>query len=46
MPGYFVASFPSMGFTGGPITASIVANLLSGIGQNLDIEPFSPDRFA
>ena len=34
-----------MGFTGGPITANIVANMLMGQGQNLDVRPFSPDRF-
>jgi sarcosine oxidase subunit beta len=45
MPGYFTASFPSMGFTAGPITASIVANMLVGVGQNLDVAPFSPNRF-
>jgi glycine/D-amino acid oxidase-like deaminating enzyme len=44
-PGHYVASFPSMGFTGGPIMASIVANMLLGQGQNLDVRPFSPDRF-
>jgi sarcosine oxidase subunit beta len=45
LPNYFVASFPGRGFTGGPITASVVANMLLGVGQNLDVKPFSPDRF-
>lgn len=45
VPGHYVASFPSMGFTGGPITASIVANMLMGHRQNFDVTPFSPDRF-
>jgi glycine/D-amino acid oxidase-like deaminating enzyme len=45
VPGHYVASFPSMGFTGGPITASIVANMLMGNRQNFDVTPFSPDRF-
>lgn len=45
IPGYFVASFPRMGFTGGPITARIVADLLLGAPQTVDISRFSPNRF-
>jgi sarcosine oxidase subunit beta len=44
-PGYFVASFPQMGFTGGPITAHIVANMLLGASQDIDTSKFTPDRF-
>jgi glycine/D-amino acid oxidase-like deaminating enzyme len=45
VPGYFVANFPLMGFTGGPITGRIVANMLMGKHQDLDIRPFSLSRF-
>ncbi len=45
VPGYFVASFPSRGFTGGPVTGRIVANMLLGKPQELDISPFSFRRF-
>jgi sarcosine oxidase, subunit beta len=45
VPGYFVANFPSRGFTGGPITARIVSNILMGRPQDLDISPFSIRRF-
>ena len=44
-PGYFVASFPRMGFTGGPISASVVANMILGRPQNIDVSAFSPARF-
>ena len=44
-PGYFVASFPRMGFTGGPISASIIANMILGRPQNIDVSAFSPTRF-
>ncbi len=45
IPGYYVASFPRMGFTGGPITGRIVADMLLGNDQELDIAPLSPNRF-
>ncbi|MCO5066279.1 MAG: FAD-binding oxidoreductase [Rhizobiaceae bacterium] len=45
MPGYFVASFPRMGFTGGPITARAMADTLLGQPLNVDLAPFSPARF-
>jgi sarcosine oxidase subunit beta len=44
-PGYFLASFPSRGFTGGPVTGRIVANMLLGKPQEVDISPFSLRRF-
>jgi sarcosine oxidase subunit beta len=43
--GYFIASFPSRGFTGGPVTGRIVANMLLGKPQEMDINPFSLRRF-
>jgi sarcosine oxidase subunit beta len=45
VPGYFVANFPRMGFTGGPVTARIVANMLLGKPQDLDVSPFACSRF-
>lgn len=45
VPGYFVASFPGKGFTAGPITADIIANLILGRSQAIDIKTFSPNRF-
>jgi sarcosine oxidase, subunit beta len=45
VPGYFVANFPGRGFTGGPVTGRIVANMLMGKPQDLDISPFSLRRF-
>jgi sarcosine oxidase, subunit beta len=45
IPGCFVANFPRMGFTGGPIAARIIANIILGRPQDLDIRPFSFNRF-
>jgi len=45
VPGYFVANFPGRGFTGGPITGRIIANMLMGKPPDLDINPFSLRRF-
>jgi len=45
VPGYFVANFPGRGFTGGPITGRIIANILMGKPHDLDISPFSLRRF-
>jgi glycine/D-amino acid oxidase-like deaminating enzyme len=45
VPGYFVGSFPGRGFTGGPITGRIIADMLLGKPQDLDIGPFSLRRF-
>jgi sarcosine oxidase subunit beta len=45
VPGCFVASFPGRGFTGGPVTGRIVANMLLGKPQQVDISPFSLRRF-
>lgn len=45
VPGYFVANFPGRGFTGGPVTGRIVANMLLGLPQPVDLAPFSLRRF-
>ena len=43
-PGFFINFFPWTGFTGGPITALILAKLAQGkpVPFDLDISPFSP----
>jgi sarcosine oxidase subunit beta len=45
MPGFFTAAFPWMGFTCGPITGRITAELLLGRDPGFDLSPFSVARF-
>lgn len=45
VPGFFVAMFPFLGFTGGPIMGSLVARLALGEDPGRDLSPFSPARF-
>jgi sarcosine oxidase subunit beta len=45
LPGFFVAMFPFLGFTGGPIMGSLVARLALGEDPGRDLAPFSPLRF-
>ncbi|MDW8398896.1 MAG: FAD-binding oxidoreductase [Acetobacteraceae bacterium] len=45
MPGLFAACFPWMGFTCGPVTGRITADLLLGRDPGFDLAPFSPARF-
>jgi sarcosine oxidase subunit beta len=45
IPGFFHAIFPWMGFTGGPVTARITADLLLGRDPGFDLAPFRADRF-
>jgi sarcosine oxidase, subunit beta len=45
MPGLFAAAFPWMGFTCGPITGRITAELLLGRDPGFDLAPFSVARF-
>ena len=44
-PGFFVALFPFLGFTGGPLLGKIVAQLALGEDPGRDLAPFSPVRF-
>lgn len=44
-PGLFAACFPWMGFTCGPVTARITADLLLGRDPGFDLAPFSVARF-
>lgn len=44
VPGFFAAIFPWMGFTAGPVTARITADLLLGRDPGLDLAPFSIAR--
>lgn len=45
MPGFFTAAFPWMGFTCGPITGRITADLLLGRDPGFDLSPFAASRF-
>jgi glycine/D-amino acid oxidase-like deaminating enzyme len=45
MPGLFAACFPWMGFTCGPVTGRITADLLLGRDPGFDLSPFSAARF-
>lgn len=45
-PGFFLAMFPWMGFTAGPIVAKIVADLVLGRKTGRDLSLFSLDRWA
>jgi len=46
VPGFFMAVFPWMGFTGGPIVGRILAELIAGRDPGFDLRPFSPARYA
>ena len=41
LSGFYIAFFPWMGFTGGPIAGRIIADLILDGGTDQDIEPFS-----
>lgn len=45
VPGWFVAMFPFLGFTGGPLLGQIAARLAIGDDPGLDLAPFDPHRF-
>lgn len=45
VPGFFVASFPFLGFTAAPLMGRLVAELALGRGVPYDLEPFAPTRF-
>jgi glycine/D-amino acid oxidase-like deaminating enzyme len=44
VPGFFVALFPWVGFTAGPIAARLVAQLVLGQHPDYDLSPFSADH--
>jgi glycine/D-amino acid oxidase-like deaminating enzyme len=44
LPGFFINMFPWMGFTAGPISALITAELVLGRKPSMDIAPFSALR--
>jgi sarcosine oxidase subunit beta len=44
-PGFFVAVFPYVGFTGAPLLGRIVADLARGASAGYDLTPFAPSRF-
>jgi glycine/D-amino acid oxidase-like deaminating enzyme len=45
VPGFFLAMFPWMGFTAGPIAARLVSQLVLGREPELDISLFSAERY-
>jgi glycine/D-amino acid oxidase-like deaminating enzyme len=46
VPGFFVALFPFLGFTGGPVMGRIAALLARGEDPGHDLAPFTPARLA
>jgi glycine/D-amino acid oxidase-like deaminating enzyme len=46
VPGFFVALFPFLGFTGGPVMGRIAASLARGEDPGHDLTPFAPARLA
>lgn len=42
VPGFYLASFPWLGFTAGPITARLVSDLILGRRPSRDISAFAP----
>lgn len=44
VPGFYVAMFPDLGFTCGPILGKIVSDLALGRRPDVDISNFSPNR--
>lgn len=45
MPGYFIGAFPHMGFTGGPLTAKSISEMILHGRSEFDMSTFSPNRF-
>jgi len=45
VPGFYLAMFPWMGFTAGPIAAHLVAQLIQGLRPDHDLTPFSASRY-
>lgn len=46
VPGFFVASFPYLGFTAAPLMGRLAADLVRGRELAYDLAPFAPGRFA
>ena len=45
VPGFFLAMFPWMGFTAGPIAAHLVSQVVQGLRPEHDLAPFSAARY-
>ena len=45
LPGYYVATFPGYGFTGGPLFGRLLAEILQGRKPSFDIQSFGLARF-
>jgi glycine/D-amino acid oxidase-like deaminating enzyme len=46
VPGFYLAMFPWMGFTAGPIAARLIADIASGRDPGVDLSAFSTARYA
>ena len=44
-PGMVVGVYPHMGLTAGPLMGRVLARLVLGLPAEVDLAPFSPDRF-
>ena len=44
-PGLVVGVYPHMGLTAGPLMGRVLARLALGLPEELDLQPFAPDRF-
>ncbi len=42
VPGFYVFSFPFMGFTGGPIGGRLLSELMTNRAPSVDVAPFAP----
>ncbi|MBT5415760.1 MAG: FAD-binding oxidoreductase, partial [Rhodospirillaceae bacterium] len=42
LPGYFVAAFPWFGFTAGPLSGRLMADLILGRDPGFDLASFAP----
>ncbi|MCP9487186.1 MAG: FAD-binding oxidoreductase [Gaiellaceae bacterium MAG52_C11] len=46
VPGFFVASFPYLGFTAAPLLGKLVGDLSRGLAVPYDLAPFAAGRFS
>ena len=44
-PGLVVGVYPHMGLTAGPLMGRVLARLVLGLPAEMDLRPFTPDRF-
>jgi sarcosine oxidase, subunit beta len=44
VPGFYLAMFPYLGFTAGPLAAKSIAQVILGEQPDVDVLPFSAER--